>query len=288
MAGSMTPQLSGTIGYEQPINPGAGGLGVASSVATLFAKSFTTPKEPTENEKLDDAWDSFRQQLPEGRRDISIGDATMGERNAFGKLYPSLLGKVTQIAEAARSPSATMPQITDDAVTTYVKTPQGMVDLNNALSLYPDAPDKQMAYLLEKAAKAGAIAAEKDALALAAANREDDEGIRKEAWTTVGSEELAYYAATANDAVTDIVDWLMLNPGKSFNVGDVPGLAALLQGIDTINADNVVLVMGRLENSILTTYREQLSAELGFDVGMPPKEVVDAVFLDARATCRQG
>ena len=83
MAG-FAPQLQSNIGFDSPINEGAGGIGVLSSLSSLLPakKAPKAPPKPTLDERMGKAWGDM---FP----DTSIQESSLKNQRAFAKANPS-------------------------------------------------------------------------------------------------------------------------------------------------------------------------------------------------------
>lgn len=262
---SMAPKLDGGIGYEQPVNPGAGGLGVAASIAGMFAKGFSEPRTPTADERNAEYWSAWTE--AQGLPGLTLGQATAGQLRAFSSFKPESADWAFKGAETQRSPALAEldldMEIADQNRKAFLISPEGQLAQHRASS----ASDPESAQNIlnisfgEFLTKQATLEEIKFQTAQTGWTNE-----RRKEILEVNKTGLQDQANVLAKVVYDSLDVLALDPSATMELPE--GLLALVPGLPrTMNKDNAVRVAQQLRSSFMTTMISRIESDMGLDRG---------------------
>lgn len=262
---SMAPKLDGGIGYEQPVNPGAGGLGAAASIAGMFAKGFSEPRTPTADERNAEYWSAWTE--AQGLPGLTLGQATAGQLRAFSSFKPESADWAFKGAETQRSPALAEldldMEIADQNRKAFLISPEGQLAQHRASS----ASDPESAQNIlnisfgEFLTKQATLEEIKFQTAQTGWTNE-----RRKEILEVNKTGLQDQANVLAKVVYDSLDVLALDPSATMELPE--GLLALVPGLPrTMNKDNAVRVAQQLRSSFMTTMISRIESDMGLDRG---------------------
>ena len=265
--GVFAPQQPGGIGFEQPVDPGAGGLGVAASVAKLFASNLSTPstRTPTADERNGEYWSAWTE--AQGLPGLTLGEATHGQLRAFSSFKPESADWAFKGAETQRSPALAEldldMEIAEQNRKAFLVSPEGQLAQYKASS----ATDPESAQNIlnisfgEFLTKQATI--EEIKFQTEQTGWTNDQ--RKETWK-VNEAGLQDQANVVSRVIYDSLDVLQLDPSATVEIP--AGLRTIVPGLPaTLTKDNAVRVAQQLREGFMTTMTNRIENEMGLDRG---------------------
>lgn len=285
MAG-FAPQLQGGVGYVTPTQQGAGGLGsLAALSGFLEAPQERTPSSDERNAAL---WQQYSEQNFDG---VSIGSATMSQLRQFSADLPQAGSWVMGAASDQRNQSLhTVDQdisIQDSLQQQFLTSPAGIIATGQAASMEPVEAQRFLARAMAEQAQRTLDSEE-------TARRIQEQGLtdtlRDETWTQEAY-SMRQVTGLISEAMTDAVQSMVMNPGSSINLGEIPGLVAMvpqLQGT-VLTRQNAPEVMRTFRAAFIDEQTRRIARQRGVDpgqLGVMPDSVANDVFrqFDVTAT----
>lgn len=265
--GIFAPQQSGGIGFEQPVNPGAGGLGVAASVADLFAKGFSEPREPTVDERGGELWASYAETI--GKPGLTLADATRGDLDGFGRVHTGYANWAYDSAENQLNASINRAntQLEIDAANekAFWTSPEGL--LANQKVAAVDDPQKQQQVYLEARTQYQNRLVDTQNLTLEIQREGVNDTRRKNVWRTE-QERLAATASTMSIALTESLEMLQADPSASINL-DETGITAMFPSLrgKVLRADNAAQIAAQFRSDFMRQQTAAIETQYGMNRG---------------------
>lgn len=281
MAG-FAPQLQSNIGFDSPINEGAGGIGVLSSLSSLLPakKAPKAPPKPTLDERMGKAWGDM---FP----DTSIQESSLKNQRAFAKANPSGGAKwISSQAEAMLNEELNTEaekQKSQNAQTAAIalewgKSPESYLAAQKAQEL----PEKERdLFLAEAQTSFWRNRANQNALRDRVATNGANKANREDAFRLGGSGAIGL-ANAMSSALRDFTDAVNLDPNAAISLDEV-GIGAIMPQLGgvVLTKNNVLEVNGKLRDAFKTMTLDRISAESGIPVdelGLLPEALETKIF----------